>query len=79
MEKKFYYAVGKIHAVNEKNVVANVLKYRYNDTFGDRVPTSLYKWTERTIWLTREQKKKFLSYESDDDRRAYLSHIYSLS
>ena len=36
MEKKYSYSVGKIRKVNEKNVVANVLKFRYNDTFGDK-------------------------------------------
>lgn len=54
MEKKYSYSVGKIRKVNEKNVVANVLKFRYNDTFGDKIPTSLSKWKEQTICLTRE-------------------------
>ena len=36
MEKKYSYSVGKIRKVNEKNVVANVLKFRYNDTFGTK-------------------------------------------
>ena len=44
MKKKYSYSVGKIREINEKNVVANVLKFRYNDTFGDKTPTSLSKW-----------------------------------
>ena len=79
MEKKYSYSVGKIRKVNEKNVVANVLKFRYNDTFGDKTPTSLCKWNEKTIWLTREQMSKFKSISDDDTRRAYLTHIFRLS
>lgn len=79
MEKKYSYAVGKIRKVNEKNVVANVLKYRYNDTFGVKIPTSLSKWKEKTISLTREQMSKFKSINDEDTRRAYLSQIYRLS
>ena len=79
MEKKNSYSVGKIREVNEKNVVANVLKYRYNDTFGVKIPTSLCKWKEKTISLTREQMSKFKNIGDDDTRRAYLSQIFSLS
>lgn len=79
MEKKYSYSVGKIRKVNEKNVVANVLKFRYNDTFGDKTPTSLCKWREETIWLTREQMYKFKNIREDDTRRAYLTHILLLS
>ena len=79
MEKKYSYSVGKIREVNEKNVVANVLKYRYNDTFGVKIPTSLCKWKEKTISLTREQMSKFKNIGDDDTRRAYLSQIFSLS
>lgn len=79
MEKNYSYSVGKIRAVNEKNVVANVLKFRYNDTFGDKTPTSLCKWREQTIWLTREQMYKFNNIKDDDTRRAYLTHVLMLS
>lgn len=79
MEKKYSYSVGKIREVNEKNVVANVLKFRYNDTFGVKIPTSLCKWREHTIWLTREQMYKFKNIKDDDTRRAYLSQILELS
>lgn len=79
MEKKYSYSVGKIREVNEKNVVANVLKFRYNDTFGDKTPTSLCKWREETIWLTREQMHKFKTIKDDDTRRAYLTHVLLLS
>ena len=79
MEKKYSYSVGKIREVNEKNVVANVLKYRYNDTFGVKIPTSLCKWKEKTISLTREQMSKFKNIGDDDTRRAYLSQIFRLS
>lgn len=79
MEKKYSYLVGKIREVNEKNVVANVLKFRYNDTFGDKTLTSLSKWREHTIWLTREQMYKFKNFKDDDTRRAYLTHIFQLS
>lgn len=79
MEKKYWYSVGKIREINEKNVVANVLKYRYNDTFGVKIPTSLCKWKEKTIWLTREQMSQFKSISDEDTRRAYLSQIYRLS
>ena len=79
MEKKYSYSVGKIRKVNEKNVVANVLKFRYNDTFGDKTPTSLCKWNEKTIWLTREQMSKFKNISDDDTRRAYLTHVLILS
>lgn len=79
MAKKYSYSVGKIREVNEKNVVANVLKFRYNDEFGDKTPTSLCKWREQTIWLTREQMHKFKSITEDDTRRAYLTHILLLS
>ena len=79
MKKKYSYSVGKIREVNEKNVVANVLKYRYNDTFGVKIPTSLCKWKERTISLTREQMSQFKNIGDDDTRRAYLSQIFRLS
>ena len=79
MEKKYSYSVGKIRKVNEKNVVVNVLKFRYNDTFGDKTPTSLSKWKEKTIWLTREQMSKFKNISDDDTRRAYLTHVLILS
>ena len=79
MEKKYLYYVGKIREVNEKNVVANVHKYRYNDKFGDKTPTSFSKWREETIWLTREQMHKFKNIGDDDTRRAYLTHILLLS
>ena len=79
MKKKYSYSVGKIREINEKNVVANVLKFRYNDTFGDKTPTSLSKWKEKTIQLTREQMSKFKSISDEDTRRAYLTHIYRLS
>lgn len=79
MEKKYSYSVGKIREVNEKNAVANVLKYRYNDTFGDKTLTSLCKWREHTIWLTREQMYKFKNIKDDDTRRAYLTNILLLS
>ena len=79
MEKKYSYSGGKIREVNEKNVVANVLKYRYNDTFGVKIPTSLCKWKEKTISLTREQMSKFKNIGDDDTRRAYLSQIFRLS
>ena len=79
MKKKYSYSVGKIRKVNEKNVVANVLKFRYNDTFGDKTPTSLCKWKEETISLTREQMYKFKNYSDEDTRRAYLTHVLILS
>ena len=79
MKKNYSYAVGKIREINEKNVVANVLKYRYNDTFGVKIPTSLSKWKEETISLTREQMYKFKNYSDEDTRRAYLSQIFELS
>lgn len=79
MEKTYSYYVGKIREVNEKNVVANVHKYRYNDKFGDKTPTSFNKWREETIWLTKEQMRKFNAMTCEDDRRAYLTHIYLLS
>ena len=79
MKKNYSYAVGKIRKVNEEDVVANVLKYRYNDTFGVKIPTSLCKWKEKTISLTREQMSKFKNIGDDDTRRAYLSQIFSLS
>lgn len=79
MENKYSYSVGKIRKINEKNVVANVLKFRYNDTFGDKTLTSLCKWREETIWLTKEQMSKFKAIKDDDMRRAYLTHILLLS
>lgn len=79
MEKKYSYSVGKIRKVNEEDVVANVLKYRYNDMFGIKIPTSLCKWKEETISLTREQMSKFKNYSDEDTRRAYLSKIFELS
>ena len=79
MKKKYSYSVGKIREINEKNVVANVLKFRYNDTFGVKIPTSLSKWKEETISLTREQMYKFKNYSDEDTRRAYLTHVLILS
>lgn len=79
MKKKYSYSVSKIRKVNEEDVVANVLKYRYNDTFGVKIPTSLCKWKEKTISLTREQMYKFKNYSDEDTRRAYLSQILELS
>ena len=75
MEKKYSYSVGKSRKVNEKNVVANVLKFRYNDTFGDKIPTSLSKWKEQTICLTREQMYIFKNIKDEDNRRAFLTHV----
>lgn len=75
MEKKYSYSVGKIRKVNEKSVVANVLKFRYNDTFGDKIPTSLSKWKEQTICLTREQMYIFKNIKDEDNRRAFLTHV----
>ena len=75
MEKKYSYSVGKIRKVNEKNVVANVLKFRYNDTFCGKIPTSLSKWKEQTICLTREQMYIFKNIKDEDNRRAFLTHV----
>ena len=75
MEKKYSYAVGKIRKVNEKNVVANVLKFRYNVTFVDKIPTSLSNWKEQTICLTREQMYIFKNIKDEDNRRAFLTHV----
>ena len=75
MEKKYSYSVGKIRKVNERNVVANVLKFRYNDTFCDKIPTSLSKWKEQTISLTREQMYIFKNIKDEDNRRAFLTNV----
>lgn len=75
MEKKYSYSVGKIRKVNERSVVANVLKFRYNDTFGDKIPTSLSKWKEQTISLTREQMYIFKNIKDEDNRRAFLTNV----
>lgn len=78
--KNYQYSVMKIRDIDGNTVTCSVLRYRaYKDENNHHILTSLSKWFKQKIELTEAQMKKFNHLYGEDERRAYLTKLLSLS